>query len=122
MQVQRVLPLEVERFPRNLEKREARSVVHFEEAVQAAPRVDLERADEPQAEEVLVETARFLRVPAAVCVVMQTLDHWSLPSVHGLTSSSAIARAQVPPGAKVRASASVVFAKSVIKSKEGVSA
>jgi hypothetical protein len=81
--------------------------------VQAASLVDLEGTDEPQAKEVLVEAARFLRIPAAVCVVMQTLDHWSLRSVHGQTSSPALAPAQVLPGAKGSGGASALFAKSV---------
>ena len=85
--------------------------------MQATSLVDLEGTDEPQAEEVLVEAARFFRIPAAVCVVMQTLDHWSLRPVHGQTSSSALGPAQVLPGAKGSGGTSAVCAKSVIKSK-----
>jgi hypothetical protein len=79
MQVKRVLALEVERSARNFEKCEAGPVVHLKKAVQPTSLVDLERADEPKAEEILVEAASFLGVPATVRVVMQTLDHSSLP-------------------------------------------
>jgi hypothetical protein len=42
--------------------------------------VYLERADHPQAKEILVESARLLGIPAAIRIVVQTLDHPTLPS------------------------------------------
>ncbi|OAI52738.1 hypothetical protein AYO46_04625 [Betaproteobacteria bacterium SCGC AG-212-J23] len=76
-----VLLLEHERPVGRLEEREARAVVHAVEAVQhrGAPSAlrlaDNEGIGERQAEEVLVEAPRLLRVPAAIGVVVQALDH-----------------------------------------------
>jgi hypothetical protein len=81
VQVKRVLTLEVEWSSRNLEERESGPVVHLKEAVQPASLVDFERADEPKAKEVLIEATRFLGIPAAVRIVMQTLDHLLLPLI-----------------------------------------
>jgi len=81
MQVVVVLRLELERAVGSLEEGEARAVVHAIEAVQhggapAALRLaDDEGVGERQAEEVLVEAARFLGIPTTVRVVVKPLDH-----------------------------------------------
>ena len=78
VQIEVVLRLEVERHVRRLEEREKGAVVHPVERVQDVGLAaglgfaDLERAGERQAEEILVEAARLLRVAAAVGVVVQS--------------------------------------------------
>ena len=62
--------LEFERLAGGLKKRQARAVVHREKGVEPAALVDLERADQAEAEEILVKPPRFFRVPAAIRVVM----------------------------------------------------
>jgi len=81
VQVVVVLRLELERPVGRLEEGEARAVVHAVEAVQhggapAALRLaDHEGVGERQAEEILVEAPRLLRVAAAIGVVVKALDH-----------------------------------------------
>src|SRR5690349_11333087 len=76
-----MLLLELERHVRRLEEGEAGAVVQPVEGVQrlglaaALGLLDLERLDERQPEEFLVELARLFRVAAAVGVVVQTFDH-----------------------------------------------
>jgi len=60
VQVERVLLLELERCARHLKKGQAGAVVHLEEGVEPAAFIDLERADQPKPEEILVEAARLL--------------------------------------------------------------
>src|SRR5215831_6377277 len=78
MQIQGVLLFEVEGLAGDLEEGEARPVVHLEKGVKPAPLVDLERADQAKPEEIFIEDPRLLRIAAAICIVMQTLDHVSL--------------------------------------------
>src|SRR5580700_7648035 len=59
VQVERILPLEFERLAGGLKKRQARAVRHLEKRVQGAPLVDLERAEQRQAEKFLVEHPRL---------------------------------------------------------------
>jgi len=70
VQIQGILLLEIEGHAGHLEKREARAVIHLEEGVEPAALVDLERADQAEAEEILVKPPRFFRVSAAIGVVM----------------------------------------------------
>src|SRR5579885_1724120 len=74
VQVEIVLPLELEGLAGRFEKRETRAVTHLKEGVQRLPVAYLERADEGQAEEVLIESARLLRVAAAIGIVVQSFD------------------------------------------------
>jgi hypothetical protein len=60
VQIQGVLALELEGQARHLEKGEAGAVIHIKKRMQSATRVDLERADKPQAEEILVKGPRLL--------------------------------------------------------------
>src|SRR5712691_1447194 len=69
VQIEIVLPLEVEGPPRRLEEGEARAVIHLEESVEGVALVDLEGADQAKTEEVLVECAGLLGVPAAIRVM-----------------------------------------------------
>src|ERR1700730_14693073 len=71
VQVERILPLEFERLAGGLKKRQARAVRHLEEGVQGALLVDLERADQRQAEKFLVEHPRLFGVAAAIRAVVQ---------------------------------------------------
>ena len=80
-----MLLLELEGLVRCLEKGQARAVVHLEKSVQDV-RIpsgfgfaDRQRTDQGQAEEFLVEFSGFLGIPAAVGVVMKTLDHGVSP-------------------------------------------
>jgi hypothetical protein len=84
VQVEIVLFLELEILAvlaRHFEEGEAGAILHLVEGVQHARlaaglrRLDLEGVDEWEAEEVLVELPRLLGVPAAIGVVMQSLDH-----------------------------------------------
>jgi hypothetical protein len=84
VQVEVVLRLELERQVAGLEEGEVRAVVEAVEGVQR-PRLaaglgapDVERVRQRQAEEILVERARLLRVAAAVGVVVELADHASL--------------------------------------------
>jgi len=81
VQVVVVLLPERERPVGRLEEGEARAIVHAVEAVQhcgAPPALRLaddKGVGERQAEEIFVEAARFLGIPAAVGVVVKTFDH-----------------------------------------------
>src|SRR5258706_230235 len=91
VQIVVVLLLERERPVGRLEEREARAVVHAVEAVQhiGAPAalglVDAEGVGERQAEEILVEAARLLGIPATIGVVMETFDHCSVSNCWSFT-------------------------------------
>src|SRR3984893_5335082 len=74
VQVERILPLEFERLAGGLKKRQERAVRHLEKRVQGAPLVDLERAEQRQAEKFLVEHPRLFGVAAAIRVVVQALN------------------------------------------------
>ena len=84
VQVEVVLRLELERQVGGLEEGQVRAVVEAVEGVQRARlaaglgAADLDRVDQRQAEEILVEAARLLRVAAAVGVVVQLADHGEL--------------------------------------------
>jgi hypothetical protein len=80
VQIEGVLPLELERRARDLKKGEAGAVIHREEGVQPAAFIDLERTNQAQTEEILIESPRLFRVPATVRVMVQTFDHVSLHS------------------------------------------
>jgi hypothetical protein len=94
VQVVVVLRLEVERAVGRLEESEARAVVHAIEAVQhgGAPAAlglaNDEGVGERQAEEILVEAPRFLGVPAAIGVVVKTLDHCKVSNCCAFTMSA----------------------------------
>src|SRR5438105_2270674 len=75
VQVEIVLPLEVERPVRDLEKGEAGAVIHRKEGVEADAVADFEGADQLQPEKILVEDTRLFRVAAAIGVVVQAFDH-----------------------------------------------
>ncbi len=81
VQVEVVLVLELKRHVERLEEREARPVVHRIERVQrvgaatALGLCNLERVDQRQPEEFLVELPGLFRVATAIGVVMQSLDH-----------------------------------------------
>src|SRR5437868_2485919 len=75
VQVEIVLPLEVERLARHLEESEAGAVIHREKGVQGFSFADLEGADQLQAEEILVEHPRLLGITATIGVVVQAFDH-----------------------------------------------
>ena len=78
------LLLELERLVGRLEEREVGAVIEPVEGVQGlrgAPGLglgELQRRDQGQAQELLVEAARLFRVPAAIGVVVQSFDHVSL--------------------------------------------
>jgi len=50
--------------------------------------VYLESADHPQAQEILVESPRLLGIPAAIRIMVQTLDHPILPSLQSIYTAS----------------------------------
>src|SRR5262249_40416352 len=75
VQIELVLPLEVEGLPRHLEKGEARAVIHREEGVEALAFADLKGAHQLQPKKILVEAPRFVGVAAAIGVVVQAFDH-----------------------------------------------
>ena len=81
MQVEVVLPLEVEVHIRRLEKGDAGAIVHAVEGVQDARRparlrlADVKSRRERQSEEVLIELPRLLGIAAAISSVVQSLDH-----------------------------------------------
>src|SRR5215472_9322875 len=77
VQVERVLLLELERRARHLKKGQTRAVIHLEERMEPAAFVDLERADQTEPQEILVEAACLLRVAAAIGVMVQTFYHAS---------------------------------------------
>src|SRR5580658_9894118 len=66
VQIQRILAFELERRVRRLEKSEAGAVIHLEKGMECAPLIDLERADQPKSEEILVKGSGLLRIPAAI--------------------------------------------------------
>ena len=84
MQIQRVLAFEIEGRAGHLEEGEAGAVIHLEEGVERPTFVYLESADHPQAEEILVKSPRLLGIPAAIRIMVQTLDHPILLSRHCL--------------------------------------
>ena len=88
VQIEIVLALELEGSPRHLEKGEARAVVHFEKGVEPAAPADLEGTDQPEAEELLVKGAGLLGIPAAIRIMVQTLDHPTLPSLQSIYTAS----------------------------------
>src|SRR5438105_2461062 len=75
VQVEIVLPLELERPVRDLEEGEAGAVIHRKEGVEADSVADFEGTDQLQPEEILVEDTRLFRVAAAIGVVVQAFDH-----------------------------------------------
>src|ERR1700738_3560541 len=58
VQIQGILLLEIKGHIGHFEKREAGAVVHLEESMEPAALVDLERADQAEAEEILVKPPR----------------------------------------------------------------
>src|SRR5689334_6669803 len=82
VQIQRFLALEVEGRTGHFEEGEAGAVVHREEGMERPALVYLESADHPQTEEILVKCARLFGITAAVSIVVQPLDHPSLPPLH----------------------------------------
>src|SRR5215467_3125975 len=50
--------------------------------------VYLESADHPQTEEILVESPRLLGITAAISIVVQPLDHPTLPSLQSIHTAS----------------------------------
>jgi biotin carboxyl carrier protein len=82
MQVEAVLSLEIEELVWRLEERKAGTVIHLEERVQRISAADLEGGDQWQSQKILVPGPRLLGIPAAIRVVMQSLNvvHLSLHS------------------------------------------
>jgi hypothetical protein len=50
--------------------------------------VYLESADHPQAEEILVKSSRLFGITAAISIVVQPLDHPTLPSLQLIDTAS----------------------------------
>ena len=88
MQIQRVLALEVEGRAGHLEEGEAGAVIHFEEGMERPTFVYLKSADHPQTEEILVKSPRLFGITATVSIVVQPLDHPTLPSLQLIHTAS----------------------------------
>src|SRR5205814_10698710 len=79
VQIQRVLALEVEGRAGHLEEGEAGAVIHLEEGMECPTFVYLKSADHAQTEEILVKSPRLFGITATKSIVVQPLDHPSLP-------------------------------------------
>src|SRR5262249_33775430 len=75
VQIERILALELKGLAGHLEKGEAGAVIHLKKGMQTAARVDFERTDKAQTEKILVKRPRLLRIPAAISIMMQALNH-----------------------------------------------
>src|SRR5262249_11824238 len=64
------------------------AVVHLEKGMKRLAFVDLESADHPQTEEILVKSPRLFGITAAISIVVQPLDHRALPSLQALNATS----------------------------------
>src|SRR5262252_366709 len=88
VQIQRVLALEVEGRTGHFEEGEAGAVVHLEKGMERPAFVYLESADHPQTEKILVKSPRLLGITAAISIVVQPLDHPTLPSLRLIDRAS----------------------------------
>jgi hypothetical protein len=79
VQIKRILALELEWRAGDLEKREARAVIHLKKRMKRAAFVDLERTNQSQPEKILVKRPGLFRIPTAIGVMMQAFDHLILP-------------------------------------------
>src|ERR1700759_2620166 len=81
VKIERVLSLEVEWPIRDFEKSQTGTVIHFEKSMQRTALADLERADTPKPEKILVKAPGLLRIAAAIGVVVQAFNHKLLPAM-----------------------------------------
>src|SRR6516225_7073002 len=88
VQIQRVLALEVEGRTGHFEKGEAGAVIHLEEGMERPAFVYLESANHPQTEKILVKSSPLLGITAAISIVVQPLDHPTLPSLQSIHTAS----------------------------------